>query len=276
MRRMVTRASVLLVAVALVVGCSTEDDSGAPEGIQDLTDTTTDDTTGASPNGDDQPTDTDTDDVVEDDDDQNGDDTADGDGTTDGNDTADGDETTDGDGQDGGEDSDEDSGDFTVDEVDDLVNPLLAVQSEVLREIISDDPGDGLDEDQTDQLSSVLSGPEFGAVGVEYQGYATSDSARDNLVDPDDLGEITWATERVMRAEDDACVVAIGNYDLEEVFSDADPDLLVILSLSADGSDEDDPWRLHDLNVLTSEGEPVPEEDWDNINYDEVLQTTCS
>lgn len=251
MLRLTRRASVLLVGALVLAGCSAEDEPDLPEGVEDVTGAPGDDT---APNEAQDADDTPTDDL--DPDEPAPDDEPDGDGE--------------------GAPSGDDADGLSADEVDEIVNGLLAVQSEVLREVVAADPGDGLDEEQSARLGTALSGPELLAIGTEYQGYATDGTARDVLLDPDELGDIAWRTERIVHVEDDACIVAIGHYDLREVVAAPYPeDQFAILSVATNGDDED-PWRLHDLNVLMSDGEPVPEEDWDRINYDDVLQTTCA
>jgi len=166
--------------------------------------------------------------------------------------------------------------------VDLVMNELLAVQSAALHDILISEPGDELTPEDASRIAAVTSGPHFLRVGEDYLEYSVDEESRGNLLPPEELGEITWTTRRIMEASSE-CIVAIGYYDLAEIAVEPySEDLFVMASLAPAPHDNDSvdtfnttPWRLHDLNLLWVDEVPIPEEDWERVNYAATLEMTC-
>ena len=169
--------------------------------------------------------------------------------------------------------------------VDLVMNELLAIDSEILRDTLGREPGEGLTDSDSVRIRAVFSGPQLIKAGEDYLRYSNNEEARIGFLPPDELGDIRWRTEELLEA-DDSCIVAIGWYDITEVALQPYPeDLFAVVSLAPDHDLSRDTsafnpsvWRIHDLTQLVSHetSEPVPREDWDRLNYEQALALTCT
>ena len=168
--------------------------------------------------------------------------------------------------------------------VDLVMNELLAIDSEILRDTLGREPGEGLTDSDSVRIRAVFSGPQLIKAGEDYLRYSNNEEARIGFLPPDELGDIRWRTEELLEA-DDSCIVAIGWYDITEVALQPYPeDTFTVAVLAPFPPDPADvrirdvnrtPWRIHDDTLMVSGGQPVDREEWQRIDYSAVLDIPC-
>jgi predicted RNase H-like HicB family nuclease len=165
--------------------------------------------------------------------------------------------------------------------IDLVTNELFAIESDVLRDIMGRPAGEeAMTEAESERLRAVLAGDVLLDVGQSYVALSTSDRTRPAFLSADEMGTLHWETAHVVDASHD-CIVAIGHYDISEVAVEPyGPDEFSMISLSPDADLEEinpTPWRLRgQLPLVSEDGDPIPEDGWDRINYEAVLDNTCN
>lgn len=168
--------------------------------------------------------------------------------------------------------------------VDLVMNELLAIDSQILRDVLQREPGEELTDDDWLRIRAAFSGPQLIKAGEDYVRYATDEQARIGFLEPREDSDISWETEE-LAAANDTCIVAIGYYDLTDVAAEPYPrDSFAVVSLapnheisSTTGTVNPSIWRIHDLTQLVAagSGEPIPREDWSRLDHGTALELTC-
>ena len=179
----------------------------------------------------------------------------------------------------------DDPSEIDADYVDRVMAELLAVNDQLLDDVLRSDPSDGLTELDTRRLRAVFSGPRLVSQANSYQSRATDEAVREAFLSESERSGTEWTTERVMLAED-LCLVAIGLFDISGIAVEPYPPNefgMVVLSrmdseaLADLGDANPTGWRIHEqVQLVSSEtGQPVPEADWESLDFREALDVPC-
>jgi hypothetical protein len=163
--------------------------------------------------------------------------------------------------------------------VDLVVNHLLEQDSEVLESILLRDEGSELTDDEEARLAAVYSGSRLDFVRDDFSRLARGEFDRSIYRPSDEMGRARWSSRMLLAVQED-CVVSIGEYDLSERVFDQPMEhgafFILSMSPSDGGSDHNEsPWTMRDMNVLTSGGEPIPEESWGEVEFADALDNSC-
>jgi hypothetical protein len=177
----------------------------------------------------------------------------------------------------------DDPSEIDADYVDRVMAELLAVEAAVLNDVLESDLSLGLTEADGERLRAVLSGPRLVEEGRNSQSRATDVAVRAAFLSSEERTRITWQTERVVGA-DSECVVAIGVLDNSGVAVQPYPPsefAAVALSrapeLEQRSGHNPTPWRMHQVLrlIFTETSEPVPPEQWPDLDFGERLDLPC-
>ena len=179
----------------------------------------------------------------------------------------------------------DDPSEIDVAYVDRVMAELLAVNDELLDDVLLSDSSEGLTELDNRRLRAIFSGPRLVSQANSYQSRATDESVRTAFLPESERSGTEWRTARIMLAEE-SCAVAIGYFDISGVAVQPYPtDEFGMVVLSR--FDESDAvelaavnatqWRIHEQVQLVSAetGEPVQEADWESLNFREALDVPC-
>jgi hypothetical protein len=180
----------------------------------------------------------------------------------------------------------DDPSEIDADYVDRVMAALLAVNDALLDDVLRSDPSEGLTELDNLRLRAIFSGPRLVSQASSYQSRATDETIRAVFLPESERRGTEWTTARILLAED-SCVVAIGQFDISGIAVQPYPPdeygMVVLSSLeSAEASELADvngtPWRIHEQVQLVSgeTGEPVPEADWESLNFREAFDLPCA
>lgn len=161
--------------------------------------------------------------------------------------------------------------------VDEVVNYIYSETGDFLIGIIEADESRELSGSDVSFLESFYDGEWLHFQTDQYSRYVGGPSGRSSLLEGDEIGRASWRTQRVMRA-DGSCILAIGHYDISRTAVDPpDPSISTAISLSPSNGREanSSPWVIRDQRPLISGGDAVPEGQWDAIDYEELLDSSC-
>ena len=202
----------------------------------------------------------------------------------------------------GGEEDDEDDGDefneavdeedeepYAVpDEVDEayaeeVINVLLEIDVEALRIALRQEPGETLDSEAADRVAAISDGRRQAAFLETLQGYVDSPEPPERLLPPTEMSATTFHALQVLHAEPDRCLLVAGWWDLSSTTLDApDRDEISVFSLSrvdrevTDQGRNPTPWAIrHVAAMADTDGEPIPEDEWSDIEFGDALDRTC-
>jgi len=179
----------------------------------------------------------------------------------------------------------DDPSEIDVDYVDRVMAELLAVVGDVLKDVIGRNLGAELESADFDRVGAVFSGPRLAQMGQSVQDYARDSALRSGFVPLVDFDRPMWTTTRVIHAED-ACIVAVGVYDLARVSVEPFPDdELTAMVLSAMGSGQPlasdrhnvTGWRIHEQAQLVrgEDRQPVKPDELGELDYEGGLTLPC-
>ncbi|MFO7779609.1 MAG: hypothetical protein R6V28_14780 [Nitriliruptoraceae bacterium] len=180
----------------------------------------------------------------------------------------------------------DDPSEIDAEYVDRVMAELLAVNDELLDEVLRSDPAEGLTELDTLRIRAIFSGPRLVSQANSYQSRATDEEVRTAFLPESERQGTDWATARIMLAEE-SCVVAVGEFDISGIAVQPYPSDefgMVVLS-RMEGPEADDfgqvnptQWRIHEQVQLVSAetGAPVAEADWESLNFREALDVPCA
>ncbi len=179
----------------------------------------------------------------------------------------------------------DDPSEIDLEYVDRVMAELLAVVGDVLKDVLERDLGDDLESSDLDRVGAVFSGPRLAQMGQSVQDYARDSSLRAGFVPLSRFGEPVWSTVRVIHA-DEACIVAVGTYDLTDVSIQPFPvEELTAVVLSVMDSDQRlvsqrhnlTGWRVHEQAQLVrgDDREPVTPEELADLDYEAGLSLPC-
>ena len=163
----------------------------------------------------------------------------------------------------------------------DVINVLLEINSEALATVLRQEPGETIAPEAADQIAAVSDGRRLAQQLEYFQRYIDQPDAAAGFLPPDDIGTSRIDVQAILHAEPDNCMVVVGWWDLTEVAVDP-PDVYQVFSLGRldrDVTAEDrnpTPWKIRQVTPMQdSEGEPVPEEEWDDVNFADAFDHTC-
>ncbi len=180
----------------------------------------------------------------------------------------------------------DDPSEIDADYVDRVMAELLAVNDQLLDDVLRSDPSEGLTELDNRRLRAIFSGPRLIAQANSFQARATDEAVRAAFLPELKRQGTSWTTARVMLAEG-SCLVAIGHFDISgTAVQPYPPDEFGMVVLSRKETTEDaeladvnvTPWRIHEqIQLVSAEtGEPVPEGEWDSLDFRAALDMPCS
>jgi hypothetical protein len=163
-----------------------------------------------------------------------------------------------------------------------VINAILEVQDDVLRDVLQLEQGQNLTPDQTGLIFATSAGQQRQAVLDRLQGYVDDSETRGNLLPAEEMGRTYFHPERLIHAEPENCVLVVGFWENSEVTSEprADDDF-VAFSLSRKPEDEEisdgnpTPWQWRDNAAMVDGEGPIPADRWEDLDYDSALDHTC-
>jgi hypothetical protein len=166
--------------------------------------------------------------------------------------------------------------------VESVINAILEVQDEVLKGALQQSQGENLSADLTALHFATTAGAERITGLEEIQGYIDDLDRRENFRAVEDMGESTFRIEELIHGEPDACIIAVGYWDVSDLVINAPPeDDFSAFSLSRVPMDEKvsegnpTPWQWRDVTQMADGSGPIPREDWDDLDYASALDHAC-
>jgi hypothetical protein len=150
-----------------------------------------------------------------------------------------------------------------------FLDELLEIDSSILVDILSREPGGQPTEDEMERLWAVFAGPRAIELTEAYLRYTHDEERRAAFFPADELGVFRWETRRLTHVEAD-CIVVIGRQDQTEMarepFAEEESAVVALARIPDDRLAEvseinPTPWRIHDATrlIFTETSEPVPE-----------------
>ena len=181
---------------------------------------------------------------------------------------------------------DEDEPYAVPDEIDEayaeeVINVLLDIDTEALKIVLQQDPGEVIDPEAADRLAAVSAGQRLASALETFQLYVNQPEAREVFLDTTEMGTSRFEAHGILHAEPDACVLAVGWWDRTDIAVDAtdEPSLFSLGRVDRDVTDVDrnpTPWQIREINrMMMIDDEPVPEDRWDDIDFGDELDRTC-
>jgi hypothetical protein len=163
-----------------------------------------------------------------------------------------------------------------------VINAILEVQDEILRGALQQEQGTLLDEELIALHFATTVGTEREAALEEFQTYIDDPTTSDNFLAVEDMGRSSFDVERLIHAEADRCIIAIGRWDISALVREAPPsDDSFAFSLSRAEEDIETsagnptPWQWRDVTQMADGSGPIAEGDWDDLDYGTALDNTC-
>lgn len=166
-------------------------------------------------------------------------------------------------------------------DVERIISELYARDSELVREIIANGPGEvPIDEvpieEYAERIASIYQGPALGSQGAGLQGLVATEEGRAGLLPAEEYGDARFEVDAIYTATGD-CVTAIGWLDTTETATDPlGRDELGAVTIrqvedptvaSASG------WHIWETRILTRGGEGVPLDEILADDLSEVVDT---
>ena len=193
-----------------------------------------------------------------------------------------GDEEPDPEGDDDGENDDPYAVPDEIDEAyaEDVINALLAIEGEAVEIALGQEQGEHLAPEAIERFHAVAAGQRLDFLMETYQLYVDEPDLVDEFYLPlEEMGTTNFEAHGILHAEPDHCMLVVGFWDLSETAVDpSDEESLVSLSpVDRDVVEPDQnptPWQMRGLTAMSANGEPVPEDRWDDLNLGD-LDRTC-
>jgi hypothetical protein len=166
--------------------------------------------------------------------------------------------------------------------VDSVVDALFEVRASIVRSALDHQQGENLSADAMGLLFATTAGAERQRGMESIQALIDDPSRQSNFLPGDEMGAHRFRTERLIHVEPERCIIAIGEWDESEVLIDGVATKeFVALSLSRIGEGEEvshgnpTPWQWRDNARLHDGTDPIPPEEWDDLDHDAALDHTC-
>jgi hypothetical protein len=163
-----------------------------------------------------------------------------------------------------------------------VINAILEVQDSVLKGALQQPQGELLSAELAGLHFATTAGTERTTGLEELQSYIDEVERRENFRPVEEMGSSSFSLERLVHAEPDSCVIAIGLWDLSPlVVSPPPPDDFSAFSLSRVPIDErasegnPTPWQWRDVTQMADGRGPISRDEWDGLDYGSALDHTC-
>ena len=162
-----------------------------------------------------------------------------------------------------------------------VINVLLEIDTEALKIVLGQDPGEIIDPEAVDRIVAVNEGDRRLQLMENFQTYIDEPESTDGLLPLDEMGGSRFEAHGILHAEPETCILAVGWWDLTEVATDP-PDEQHLFSLGRldRGTTSPDrnptPWVLREISPMRdAEGETISEDQWDDIEFGDALDHSC-
>lgn len=162
-----------------------------------------------------------------------------------------------------------------------VINALLETNTEALKIILQQDPGNVIDPQAADRLAAISTGRRLETALETFQVYIDQPESRDAFLPLDDIGSSRFESYGILHAEPQVCILAVGWWDLTEVVVEPpkDPSLFSLSPVDREVTASErnpTPWQIREISeMMRVGGEPVPEGRWDEIDFGDELDRTC-
>jgi hypothetical protein len=184
------------------------------------------------------------------------------------------------------EDEDEEEPFAVPDEIDEdyaenVINALLEIDTEILVTALRQEPGETLDVEATDRLHAISDGNYRESSMRDLQEYIDAPETADGFLPPDEIEPSRVEVDAILHEEPENCLMVAGWWDLRGTAREPlPPEERALFSLGRVDQEVTDrernptPWQLRDLGLLQSGGEPIPEEQWGDLDF-EAFDNSC-
>ena len=189
--------------------------------------------------------------------------------------------------QDNEPDEEEDEEPYAVpDEIDEayaeeVINVLLEINTEALKIVLEQDPGEVIDPEAADRLAAISAGQRLETALETFQIYIDRPDVADDFRPVSEMGVSRFEAHGILHAEPDNCILAVGPWDLNEIVTDP-PDEQHLFSLGRVDRDTTSvdrnptPWQVRDISPMRdADDQPIAEDQWDDIEFGDALDYTC-
>lgn len=187
------------------------------------------------------------------------------------------------------EDAEEEDEPYAVpDEIDedyaeDVINALLEIDHEILVTALQQEQGEPLDLEATDRLHAISDGDFRESTMRQLQSYIDDPGNAKGFLPPSESEASQVDVDSVIHAEPGHCILAAGWWDRRGIATDPPPrERKTVFSLSrldreiTSRERNPTPWLIRHIAPLqTDDGEAIPEEQWDEIDFADALDRTC-
>lgn len=187
------------------------------------------------------------------------------------------------------EDAEEEDEPYAVpDEIDedyaeDVINALLEIDHEILVTALQQEQGEPLDLEATDRLHAIADGDRRKSSLRRLQGYIDDPETAQGLLPPNESKPSQMEVDSVIHAESEHCMLVAGWWDRNGMATDPPPEeRKTVFSLSRVDREATSvernptPWMIRHIAPLQADdGEPIPDEEWGEIDFADALDRTC-
>jgi hypothetical protein len=160
-----------------------------------------------------------------------------------------------------------------------VINVLLKINSDALRIVLEQQPGESIAPEAADRIKAIAAGGRLDFLLDAYQRYIDHPELAHGFLPTEQIGTSRFEAHGILHAEPEACILAVGWWDTSEVVEEP-PDEQSLISLGPIGPEITDdrnptPWQIRELSPMLTNGEPIPEDRWDDIDFGDELDRTC-
>jgi hypothetical protein len=163
--------------------------------------------------------------------------------------------------------------------VEEVVNGLFAIDGELMRDVLARPLRAPFSDRDVAVLQALYDGPERAARTMELQQSLQHAAYRSAVFPPDRYDQVRFTA---LRLHDLTwpCVTVLGWADqsrtaLEPLGRDEHVAFVLVHVPDQDRTRNPTGWRIWDNNLLRSADGPIPPEDWPDLSFGSVLDTTC-
>ena len=161
-----------------------------------------------------------------------------------------------------------------------VINVLLEINTEALKIVLDQEPGETIDPEAADRLAAIAAGGRLEFLMDAYQRYIDQPDLASGFLPTDQMGTSRFEAHGILHAEPEACILAVGWWDTSEVVDDPPEDQSLVSLGPVDrdmtGVDRNPtPWQFREISPMVINDEPIPEERWDEIDFGDELDRTC-
>jgi hypothetical protein len=162
-----------------------------------------------------------------------------------------------------------------------VINVLLEINSQALKVVLAQEPGETIDPAALDQLGAISAGQRLATALETFQIYIDRPEATESFRPVEEIGVSSFQAHGILHAEPDNCILAVGWWDLTDVATDP-PDDQSLFSLGRLDryvtalERNPTPWQIREISHMRdADDDPIPEDRWDDINFGDALDYTC-